>query len=387
MKVGIVCFWDRRATPYLWKYESALTAAEIEYDVVFWERDGESHPDSSHDEKSIRIVCGKKRLGKIISFFRWRLDMAALIRQQKYDYLIVLTTYPAVLLTDILLTRYRGRYIFDIRDYTHEKQSAYRKLVMRLIDASCFAAISSRGFLTWLDASDKIILNHNMTVSGHQQHRELVLRSSIPIHLSFVGNVRLDNQTRTLLLALANNPRFEMSFWGRILPGCDIVEFCAKHEIRNVRFEGEFSANDKERIYEKVDLVNAVYANNSEGRLEPGDSTPLPNRLYDAIVFRRPIVASKGTYLARLVDQYHLGFSLGFDSDVEREIEKYIADFCWDEFCRGCAELLALVLAEEGDFQKKLHVTLESWRRRQSGGTDSSGTNVIATPEENGTWT
>ena len=54
--------------------------------------------------------------------------------------------------------------------------------------------------------------------------------------------------------------------------------------------------NKKPSIYTNIHLINAVYAN-TNNRLNYGDSTPLPNRIYDCVVFKRPIVASKNTYL------------------------------------------------------------------------------------------
>ena len=36
--VGIICFWDRLATPYLAKYEKLLQSSGTDYEVVLWNR-------------------------------------------------------------------------------------------------------------------------------------------------------------------------------------------------------------------------------------------------------------------------------------------------------------------------------------------------------------
>lgn len=363
MKIGIVCFWDRRATPYLEKYEIALRAEHIEYDVLFWERDGGvNQKDTCELEKSVKIKCGTSLIKKLISFFLWKISISRIIKQNNYDYLIILTTYPAILLMGLLLDKYKAKYIFDIRDYTQEKCFVYRQIVMCLVDASCFTTISSKGFFSWLAPSDKIIVNHNITVTNQIETKQLKLKCKQPLTVSFVGNVRLDNQTRALLLTLANNNKYMFEFWGRILPDCDIIEFCNEHNIRNIKLCGEFDVRDKGRIYEGVDLINAVYAN-GKNRLSFGDSTPLPNRLYDAIVFHRPIIASKGTYLAQLIDQYSIGFNInGFDPAVEKQFDEFVDNFSWDKFKLGCSRLLSVVLSEENDFRSKLHNILGNWR-------------------------
>ena len=36
----------------------------------------------------------------------------------------------------------------------------------------------------------------------------------------------------------------------------------------------------------------------------------LPNRLYDALIFKKPIITTEGTYLTEVVEKYGIGFSL-----------------------------------------------------------------------------
>ena len=48
--VGIICFWDRYATPYLLKYEKMLQEAEVPYEIVFWNREPEQEGVSFRQE-------------------------------------------------------------------------------------------------------------------------------------------------------------------------------------------------------------------------------------------------------------------------------------------------------------------------------------------------
>ena len=67
-----------------------------------------------------------------------------------------------------------------------------------------------------------------------------------------------------------------------------------------LHFEGVYQNKEKPDIYKKIDLINAVYGNESLIV-----TTSLPNKLYDCIVFKRPIIVHSGTYLSEIVNEYN----------------------------------------------------------------------------------
>lgn len=362
-KIGIVCFWDRHATPYLEKYERILDELNIDYDVIFWKRVESQTSINRANEKEVEVICpiGIGAANKLISFFKWRKILISYLDKAVYSHVIVLSTNPAVLLSGYLKKHYSNKYIFDIRDYSLESNFFFKKLVMSIIEKSAFTTISSEGYYRWLDKSEKIILNHNVTYySADIQKDHFFERETL--NFAFVGNVRLDRQTRALLLTLKNSIRYRMSFVGRILPSSDIKQLCTSEGVKNITFKKPFTTNEKPGIYADIDLINAVYANDAK-KLRLGDSTPIPNRLYDSIIFKCPIVASSGTYLAELVDEFKIGFSLnGFDPNAETDFNNYINNFNKSEFLSGCNKLLSKVLLEEANFLSQLKSTLLLWK-------------------------
>lgn len=361
--IGIVCFWDRQATPYLTKYEQMLQKQNQKYEVIFWSRSSSSERiEKDGNTISIHIACASTKIQKIGAFFKWCAEVKRIIRERNYDHLIILSTVPAVLLYPVLIRRYRGKYIFDIRDYTMEKNPIFKAIVMSLIRNSCLTPISSKGYLLWLEDSDKIIINHNITVE-HQMFEVPDYRNKKLYNIGFVGNVRLDAQTRALLLSMKDSPYFTQYFYGRIVPGCDIEKLRHMHNIRNLVLSGPFTVDDKARIYENIDIINCVYANATEEKDIPlGDSTPLPNRLYDAITFYRPMVASRGTYLAELIQEYHLGCCInGFEESAPEEIYRYLQNFDRESFVDGCIKLKQIVFEEESLFRKRCRDIFCGW--------------------------
>lgn len=75
-----------------------------------------------------------------------------------------------------------------------------------------------------------------------------------------------------------------------------------------VHHEGAYEyARDIRRLYERVDLVFAIYDVSWDKR------THLPCRFSDAILAGRPIVAAAGTYLGDLVSRHRLGYAVDLD--------------------------------------------------------------------------
>lgn len=365
--IGIVCFWDRCATPYLAKYEELLNGMKLAYEVLLWNRTPSEDAElisKSANEININISCNGTKLKKLRAFFRWRSIARRIIKENKYDHLIVLSTVPAVLLYGTLLNDYKDNYLFDIRDYTLENNKIFRHVVMRLINNSVLTSISSKGYMRWLNPSSKIMVNHNITVNEEIEPCIPKLIGKKSINFAFVGNVRLDSQTEALLLALKDESRIEQHYYGRIIPNCKIREIKEEYNIDNLYFHGAFTVSDKPQIFADVDLINCVYANaEREEEIPLGDSTPLPNRLYDSLTFYRPIVASKGTYLAELVEQYHLGCCInGFDAAAKYDILKYVDTFDESEFISGCNALKSIVIKEEKEYLKMIKMIFKDWK-------------------------
>ena len=114
-------------------------------------------------------------------------------------------------------------------------------------------------------------------------------------------------------------------------------------------FKGEFNNKDKPEIYKDIDIINALYGNES---LEV--QTALPNKLYDAIVFKKPMIVSKGTYLSELVEKYKIGIAVDFKENFYEVIEKYINEFNSHEFDKNANILLYKVLCDQKNIKEKV---------------------------------
>jgi hypothetical protein len=357
LKIGIICFWDRLSTPYLEKYERTFKECSVDYDIVFWNRTEPNNlAPKEKNEININIKILPNKLLKVFLFIRWKKKIISILKKNKYDGLIVLTTYPGILLYRFLIKNYSNKFILDIRDYTSESIPIYKRLVTKMITQSAFTTISSKGFWDWLDRSEKIIINHNLNYYNIKWKKTDYFTNH-KIKIGFVGTIRLYGQTIAVLMNMKDSDKYIFGFIGRMMPECNLKKLCEREKITNYEIKGEFPDSYKSEVYQDIDLINSIYDNDTLIV-----KTALPNKIYDAATFRIPIVASKGTFLAEIINKYNLGFSVdGYDKYVEKEFENYINNFDKDRFEKGCKDFLEAVNEEESQFIQKLKCTIKKW--------------------------
>jgi hypothetical protein len=288
------------------------------------------------------VYAGKdhhSKLGKVIPFLGWRRFVLKVLREQNYDRLIILTTMPAILLTDKLLGEYRGRYWFDIRDFTYENVSFYKNLVGKLVHAAASVSISSPAFRTFLPDADNIFLTHNISNQEFaEKHCQMDIHKK-PLRIGFVGGIQFVEQNRLLLRQFANHPDYQLRYVGKAHLGCDLKPFCDENGIQNADFFPAFTNDQKPAIYQDIQLINCVYGNNNQVvRLL------LPNRLYDCVLFKKPMLVSKGTYLEQIITEYNLGIAVDAENEnVVQTVDHYLENFDHQAFEDGCKRFLERV--------------------------------------------
>lgn len=352
MKIGIIAFSGRNNMPYLKYYEDIIKNEKVNYECVFWDRFTNGKTEKINNEYTMHIKClpGGNKTGKIIPMLKYKYIVEKIIKKEQYTHLIILTTLPGVLINKVLLNRFKNKYILDIRDYTYEKYEFYKNIVDKLVDNSFFTAISSKGFLRFLNDNEKIIPCHN--ISNTEEIKETCddFRNKKQITIGFLGNIRYFEENCKLIDALANNSKYKLVYIGKPNVDCDLEGYCKNKNITNVVFKGEFKNEDKPKLYEEIDLINAVYGNYSLLV-----STPLPNRLYDGILFKKPIIAVIGNYFSEVLLKMKLGLCLNLDDiNIDLKIEEYILTLDFDEFSLNCEKMLREIKKEQKYFCEKI---------------------------------
>jgi hypothetical protein len=348
MNVLIIGHTERNYLPYMEKYVRFFEENGVDYTILCWQREESLRMPDAH-EITYTGPVREGISGKIRSYLGFRRFVKEHLAQHDYDRIIVLTTVPAVFLKGILLGKYDGRYLLDIRDYSFEKIGPYRRIVNRLIDHSALTTISSKGFYSFLEENEKIAMNHN--ISADIPNAETVdLKEKQVVNIGFIGGVRYYDENVFLIEKLKNAFRYQLWYIGQPTPDCDLAGYCREHGVENVSFVGKYDNAQKAELYKSVDLINSIYGDDS---LEV--TTALPNRLYEAALLKKPILSSKGTYLGKVIERFDLGLVVDVEfDDVQQMIDDYIDQFDPLRFLEGCERFLRVIRDDEEELRRKL---------------------------------
>lgn len=345
MKVLIVDTVPRERATYLSYYLNACEELNIEYDRFIWDRsqDGEIEHAGHEIVYHGRGYDGNvSKLKKLYPLYKYRRALKNAIREGRYTHMILVNTIAPVILVDFIRRNFKDRYIMDIRDYTYEKWSLYKKCVDQLVEDSAFSVISSMGFYRFLNYNSKIIVAHNIS-NVNDTCKEVTLGKREKNTIGFVGYVRYKEENLKLIESFKNSNRYQLLYAGGVTEGCNLQEVCRENGVNNVSFLGKFDNEKKGTIYSQIDIINSLY-----GSFSLEVMTAIPNRYYDALIFKKPIIASKGTFLGELVEEKKIGIAIDvFRDDVIKKVDDYIDRFDKIAFEKSCNEELKRVIAEQ----------------------------------------
>lgn len=211
------------------------------------------------------------------------------------------------------------KYLFEESDMTHLGiknkfvRNALEVLNKRIIKKSALTVFTSEGFLQYHfgDDADK---QRNTVVMPNKIHPDVmkfpmvdkVAAAPNKLRFAFVGFIRYHAVYCMAEFISRNFPQHEFHFYGEIQLSSDAEKFKSLENRENVFFHGFFKNPDKlAEVYSNIDVVVSTYDITSINVLYAE-----PNKLYESIYFRTPIIVSKGTFLERQVEKYHSGWSV-----------------------------------------------------------------------------
>jgi len=371
--VGIIYIQDIRYCPYLGRYTEPLKEAGVPFDLIWWER-WETPPttplpqaaDGAAECHIFRKVSkmAQNPLGKLGDFAAFSRYARQIIQKRKYDRLILLTTMSGMLLADLLTGKYRGKYIFDIRDYSYEKLLPYKAIEGRVVDASAMTCISSEGFLEFLPEGRKYVLADNFIDSDIKAAEGICFRKKAPgepIRLSYVGFVRYFQENRKILDQLIDDPRFLISYHGTGADYEKLLDYQKQHGNERLEVTGYFDfEHDKPGLCERADIINNFYPHTLEIQ-----RLATTNKNYDGMIYRRPQLVSADTFSQKLVEQWGIGCALSIDQpDFADRLYEYYQQLNEDEFNQNADAALKAIQRRDALYRERVRsfVCCEQWK-------------------------
>ncbi len=358
MLVGIIYLGQIELCPFVDKYIKVLDKEGTPYEIIHWDRSGEPRAEDAPNVHTFTMA--RKRYANPVlkgwSLFKFRQFAVKILKEKKYDKLVVLTTITGMLLYPMLTRHYRRKFVLDYRDASFERFSLFQTLLSKLVEASNFTSISSLGFLNILPESGKYVVTHNFKYDDvASRNRTLTKKTSGPIHISYIGVLREAQYLKRLIDTFGNDFRFDLYIHG----GGDDKDMLERYaqQFQNVVVTGPYQESEKRRLIENADILCYNYPCSFL------NDNALANKFYDSIIFKRPLFANIDTYSGMLVEQHGLGIALHDGANqVADRIYTYYKTFDQDAFCQSAERVLKEAVQTDMEYLETLEQFLEESR-------------------------
>lgn len=342
MKIALIAPSSLLYMPYLKNYTTLLDDLNVKYDIINWDR--------FNIEETNILTYKDKKIGhqrNFVDYLRYKYFIKEILKKE-YDKLIVFGIPLAFFLKSILDKNYTNKYILDIRDY-HKILNIFK--IDNIINNSFFVILSSPKYKTWLPQNVKYIINHNTNFVEINKNQKLYVENanSKNISISYIGTIRDYRMNLSFIDSLKNDPKIILYYHGKGIINNNISAYLNKNKILNVQMTGEYNKEEEKQFYQNTDMINILIP-----RDDINSRTLLPNRLYNAVFYGKPIIALNGTYLAEIVKEYQLGIVIKSFSAVKHEILNYFKTFDMFNYNEGRNMFFRLVKSDNALFKTKL---------------------------------
>lgn len=348
--IGIVFLLNIEYAPFLNKYTAELEKNGQKFEVISWKRlDSKYTIPWKHITYEKRSNLGDSKFKKGIDFYGFRRFLINILREKKYEKLIILTTLSGMLIWDYLLKNYKGKFILDIRDYTFENFKPFKFIESKLIDSSYFTAISSPGYKNFLPKSSKFIISHNIILDELKSSKLQTLNDSDRINIVFLGAVRHFEIKKEIVNLFGNDNRFNIYFHGNGVAYERLLHYC-NDKFDNVFLTGKYDRIDKAKLIENATIINSYYGSENYANMYA-----LSNKYYDSLIYKKPLWANPKLYIGKRAIDRGIGIDLELNNDAPNRLIGLLNNFNWEDFYDDCDKELKKVLDEDKLFVDKLN--------------------------------
>ncbi|WP_039730291.1 hypothetical protein [Enterococcus mundtii] len=351
MKTGVVFIGDIIFSPFMKLYTDILDEYNEDYDVIFWKRNNEKEKfpkNYLYFEHKSRL--NKNKLLKITDFYKYQKWLKKTIKENNYDKLILLTTVPGLLLYKELTTNYKGKYIYDIRDYTYENFSIYKNIENKVIESAYFTCISSPGFQEFLPENN-YVLAHNMQLEELSNKSDFSKKESGPLNLVWIGAVRYYEQQINIIENLKNSKKINLIYHGIGEDYERLKEYVRTNEINNVEFTGKYVNSQKSKLLNNADILLNAYKLANHQKVKHAIS----NKYYDGLIYGIPQLVENDSYKQQEVEKRSLGLVIDpEDSNLEENLLNYYFNIDEELFNKNKQIALDTIEKDQIEYIKKI---------------------------------
>lgn len=349
MKVALILNANMHCSPYVKIYSKILDEIKVEYDFLAWDRSKIGETGGTFFQKGFPYGNGNK-LSWVFNYYAYSRFLKKQIKANGYDKLVVFGPQVGFFLFLFLKRRYNKRFCFDYRDIFIEQ--LVPKIFKRFLKISALNVISSPGFRPYLPNDFEYIQSHNFDIVTLEEGLDKYIndgnfdRKSIKILT--IGSIRDFDENYQLVKSLYNKPNYTIQFIGRPdQSGVRLQKTCSDERQTNVEFIGFYKDEDEPQIINEADFINIFRPDKIKC------NSTFTNRFYYALIYKKPMLVTRGSLEGSYVEKYNLGLALDDCSQLDEKLQLFISDFNYEEFNENCNKLLKLFLSDYMVFKQR----------------------------------
>jgi succinoglycan biosynthesis protein ExoL len=257
-----------------------------------------------------------KRFIKVFNFYKWL--KIFLITNNVNDIDIFCDSFDILIVTILLKKKFKIYIRYCVEDL-HKLQlndniygKIFRKFERYVHSNVDLLIVTSQKFIEcyYINISkSKYIIVENLPNKIPWQNFKRQKSKDDKFKIAFIGIIRYFNCLQALVdssrVLYKNGHNFEVSFIGNGDDYDRLIEYCKNDTF--ISFTGTYNYNlDISRLYSDVDLIYSVYDYNIKNV-----KLAMPNKFYESLITKIPIIVSRNTYLEKRVTE--LGIGIGVD--------------------------------------------------------------------------
>lgn len=347
MRVAIIIPSVHWNCPYADIYAKLFESHNIEYDIISFNRKLDKEDVKYHFDYGLSNSSGSFK--KLIANIKYCSFVKKILKKECYDRLVVFSSQLGIGLLQILLNKYKGKYIFDYRDVSVEQHLKYP--FIKLLEGSYMNVISSPGFKRVLPQEYEYNICHNFNISVAEN---AIIENNTgqwhdgKKHILTIGGIRDYEANVKVINAIKDSDAYSLSFVGRGESSELLSNYCNENCIKNVSFVGFYKKEEEARYIKDADFINIFYPR----RLT--HDTAVSNRFYNSLIHKKPMITTANTTQGDFAVKYGLGVALEDCSDLINKLESFQKENDFSSYSKRCNELLSQFIVEQHLFEKKV---------------------------------
>lgn len=334
MRAVILSVADKRHMSMSAQYEKYLKSRKIEYDIIRINRyDKTENIEDNVYEYSFNKSTSVSKIQKIKGFLGFRKYAINIIKKNKYDFIIVWNENTAVLFSDMLCGKYKGRYCLNIRDQFE------LKLLMPIFDKTLKNAyfITSPSIDFKFPGKCYTLFNRDPNIVKNVSKKAKFKQKGEKINIVFMGLYHIAPRTfENTVDIFANDERFQLYFYGEGFD-TELKNYVDNNNIKNVITGGAFPYEKTYEYLQQTDIINSYY--NNFDRFPNLKAASGVKQSYTPMLYL-PAINDKDTTWGRISEKYGFSYLISDDniSTLADDLYNWYINLDFNKFKQGCDE-------------------------------------------------